>query len=249
MCSSDLPALGSWFGKADAGNEHELKALAAAESGDLKDVRGIAGGYVWMMKGILRFPSAVLAATVVLMFGVFYLYGAKGHGVEFFPSVEAESAAILVQARGNLAIDEKDRLVREVEKVVLNIDGIKTVFTSVGSSGGNDVEAAMGGGGGGPDTIGTIRLDFVRWDERRKSREILEDIIARTQSIAGINVRFQEQSMGPPTGKPVQVQLTSADSSLIAPAVAAVRAKLESMPGIINIEDTRPIPEIGRAHV
>lgn len=239
-----VPALGSWFGKPAVAGEHELKGLAAAESGDLKDVTGLARGYVWLMRGLMRFPSLVLAASFALLVGVFYLYATKGHGVEFFPTVESESAAVLVQARGNLSVDEKDRLVREVENIILTIDGIETVFTSVGTGGGNDVEAAMGGGGGGADTIGTIRVDFVRWDERRKAREILEDIITRTQSIAGINVRFTEQGFGPPTGKPVQVELTSTDPALIAPAAALVRSKLETMPGLINIEDTRPIPGI-----
>ncbi len=238
-----VPALGSWFGRPAAGSERELKALAAAESGDLKDVGGLAGAYARMMTGVLKFPSIVLVATVVLMVGVFYLYGKAGHGIEFFPTVESESAAVMVQARGNLSIDEKDRLVREVETIVLNTDGIETVFTNVGGGGGG-AEEALGGGGGGADTIGTIRVDFVRWDQRRKARAILEGIVADASKIAGINVRFSEAGFGPPTGTPVAMDITAADPTLITAAVATVRSKLESMPGLINIEDTRPVPGI-----
>lgn len=239
-----VPALGSWFGRPAAGSEHELKALAAAEAGDLKDVTGLAGAYVWMMKAILRIPSLVLVAVLVLLVGVYYAYITAGRGIEFFPTVESESAAVLVQARGNLSVDEKDRLVREVENIVLRTDGIETVFTLVGSGGGNDVGTALGGGGGGADTIGTIRINFVRWDQRRKARDILEDIVAEASRIAGINVRFSEAGFGPPTGKPVQLELTASDNALIPLAAAAARAKIESMPGLINIEDTRPIPGI-----
>ncbi|MSP20995.1 MAG: efflux RND transporter permease subunit [Alphaproteobacteria bacterium] len=238
-----VPALGSWFGRAAVGSEHELKALAAAESGDLSDVRGLARAYVWAMRHILRFPSLVLAGAVAILVGVFMLYGTYGKGIEFFPTVESESAAVLVQARGNLSIDEKDRLVREVENIVLRIDGVESVFTTVGGGGGGAGEA-MGGGGGGADTIGTIRVDFLDWDKRRKARAILDDIVAQTKDIAGINVRFQEASFGPPTGKAVQMEITSIDPTLIAPAVEIARKKLESMPGLINIEDTRPVPGI-----
>jgi multidrug efflux pump len=185
----------------------------------------------------------VLVGTVVLLVAVYYAYGKAGRGIEFFPTVESESAAILVQARGNLSIDEKDRLVREVENIVLRTDGIETVFTNVGG-GGRGAEEALGGGGGGADTIGTIRIDFVHWDQRRKARVILEDIVAEASTIAGINVRFSEAGFGPPTGTPVAMDITAADPALIGPAVATVRRKLESMPGLINIEDTRPIPGI-----
>ncbi len=239
-----VPALGSWFGAKTSGSEHELKALSAAESGDLKDVTGLAKGYVWLMRGMLKFPAGIIAASVAILVAVFMLYGAKGKGVEFFPTVEAEAAAILVQARGNLSIDEKDRLVREVEKIVLNMDGVESVFTNVGGGGGGGAEAALGGGGAGADTIGTINIDFTDWDKRRKARVILDDIISQASHIAGINVRFSEQGFGPSSGKPVQMEISAADPALIAPATAVARKKLESMPGLINIEDTRPIPGI-----
>ena len=237
-----VPALGSWFGRPAAGGWRELRALSAAESGDLNDVRGLARSYVWAMKGILRFPVLILTASVGLLVLVSWTYGQYGRGIEFFPTVESESAAVMVRARGNLSIEEKDRLVREVENVVLRIDGIESVFTNVGGGGG--AEAALGGGGGGADVIGTIRVDFLDWDVRRPAREILADIIAQTQHIAGIQVGFQEQSFGPVSGKPIQLELSAADPAQIANAVAVARKKLEAMAGVVDIEDTRAIPAI-----
>ena len=54
----------------------------------------------------------------------------------------------------------------------------------------------------------------------------------------------RNEEAGPPTGKPVDVQFTSRDPSLLEPAVAALRADLDQMDGLMGVEDTRAIPGI-----
>jgi multidrug efflux pump len=41
-------------------------------------------------------------------------YSRFGRGVEFFPNVEPDYGQVIVHARGNLALDEKNLLVGEV---------------------------------------------------------------------------------------------------------------------------------------
>ncbi|MDF2766045.1 MAG: multidrug resistance protein, partial [Rhodospirillales bacterium] len=102
--------------------------------------------------------------------------------------------------------------------------------------GGNDNLAA--------DVIGTVTLEFADWRERRKADEIIADILDRTEGFAGIQVDAQKEDAGPPVGKPIQIELSARDPELISPAVARVRDKLTTMGGVINIEDTRPLPGI-----
>lgn len=236
-----IPSLGSKFGASGAVSREELRALAAVETGDIEETRGMSKAYVHLMRGILKFPGTVIIASVLLLVGVMWSYGKFGAGVEFFPNVEPETAAIQVHARGNISIDEKDRLVRDVEALVLKSDGLKSVSTAVGG----------GGGGGNPllgsstaDTIGTITVEFAKWNTRRKAQAILDDILAQAKTISGIRVDFAQQSFGPPTGKPISVNVQAVDSSQIAPAVQVIVAKLNSMAGVQNVQDTRPIPGI-----
>ena len=228
-----LPTLGSRFGKAGTANPRALAALAATESGDLDQVRGVSRQYIRVLRGMVARPVLVVVSAFALLVAAGVLYGSQGNGIEFFPAVDAQGAAVQVHARGNLSIDEQDRLVREVEERVVGIDGIETVNTRVG------------GGEQGSDVIGVIRLGYAEWDERPTSREILGEITARTNSIAGITVDFQEADFGPPgVGTPIQLELSSTDSEQIEAAVETVRARLEQMDGVVDIRDDRPIPNI-----
>ena len=59
-------------------------------------------------------------------------YGKFGRGVEFFPKVEPDYGQVIVHARGNLSLDEKNQLVSEVEQRVLAFKGLKTVYSRIG---------------------------------------------------------------------------------------------------------------------
>jgi multidrug efflux pump len=168
--------------------------------------------------------------------GVQYYYATHGNGVEFFPNVEPEQAIVLIHARGNMSVDEKDALVREVENRVLELDDFASVYTRSGQQA-QAQEASE-------DVVGTITLEFKEWQERRPSAVILADIRARTDDISGLVVEAREPEVGPPTGKPVQLQLTSLFPELLAPEVVKVRRYFESLDGLIDIEDSRPMPGI-----
>jgi hypothetical protein len=59
-------------------------------------------------------------------------YGRFGKGVEFFPDVEPDFGQVVIHARGNLSIDEKDRLMKQVEARVLKFPGLSTVYARIG---------------------------------------------------------------------------------------------------------------------
>ena len=49
---------------------------------------------------------------------------------------------------------------------------------------------------------------------------------------------------GPQQGKPIQIELSSRSPKILAEATGRVRTALESIDGLLNIEDTRPLPGI-----
>src|SRR6187397_2903282 len=89
------------------------------------------GPYMRLVHIVLRRPGATLALAALLLVAVQAVYGKLGKGVEFFPKVEPDYGQVVVHARGNLSLDEKDRLVTDVEKRVLAFDGLKTVYTRI----------------------------------------------------------------------------------------------------------------------
>src|SRR5690606_9878075 len=94
------------------------------------------------------------------------------------------------------------------------------------------------------DVIGTITLDFEEWDQRPPAAEILAEVRSLTEGVAGAFIEVREQEHGPPVGKPIQIQLASRNQQALEDAATRVRSLFESMPELVDIEDTRPVPGI-----
>lgn len=232
-----VPVLGALFGKPSVLDADSVAQISAAETGDLKIIRGFTGRYISLLDWSLRRPFLVLGMASALLVGSVVAYGMFGKGVEFFPDIEPERASVLVHARGNLSVFEKDKLVREVEEKIKDIDGIKTVYTRAGQS-------AQAGGEMAADVIGQIQLEFKDWDVRPKSAEILRQVRENTKDISGVRIEPQEQEQGPPGGKAVQIELASRYPEKLDAATDGILKAMDEMGGFIDIEDSRPIPGI-----
>ncbi len=231
-----IPALGGLIGKSVAVNTGVLKALAAAEKGDLTDLTGVTGWYTRLLSKLVRKPFRVIGIAVVVLVSVQGYYAFSGNGIELFPKSDRNFAKVYVHARGNLSIDEKDNLVREVEDHVLQVGGIKIAYTRVGKTDRDHGKAE--------DVIGTINLELYESGERPPVSEIMDEIRARTAHIAGIQVELFVDRMGPSTGKNIQIAILSHTPEVLRPTALKFRAKLESMAGVHDIEDTLPLPGI-----
>ncbi|MZR30590.1 efflux RND transporter permease subunit [Sneathiella litorea] len=232
-----VPTLGSVFGKSGSTNSKTLAALAAAESGDIRSLGGFTGRYVRFLAVCLRHPTKIVILGLVTLVGVQLYYATHGNGVEFFPNVEPEMALVYVHARGNMSTDEKDQLVRQVENEILKLDDFEGLYARSGSTG--------GGQGVSEDVIGVIQMEFKDWQERRPADEIFADIRERTAHLTGIIVEARKPDNGPPTGKHVQIQLSSRHPELLPVEVAKIRNHLENnITDLIDLEDSRPIPGI-----
>jgi multidrug efflux pump len=139
-----------------------------------------------------------------------------------------------IRVRGDLSIDEKDELVRQVENRVLGMPEIENLYAKVGDAGD---DAAS-------DHIGSLTLNYVDWDKRRKSDEILAEIRNNTADLVGIAIETRKPDPGPPIGKPIHIEVSSRFPALLDEAVADIRAVMEEHPAVINIEDSRPLPGI-----
>ena len=139
---------------------------------------------LYMRDRALRHPAAGHASSCsrsALLIGVLYAYGQLGKGVEFFPDVEPDTGIVLVHARGNLSLAEKDRLVRSVEARMLDMPELDTIYARSGDMGQGSEDVTE-------DVIGQIQFTFVDWKERRPAGEIMDDIRERTADIPGIRV-------------------------------------------------------------
>ena len=229
-----VPTLGSVFGRTGATTPEMKRNLAAAETGDLNHVTGFTGTYVRLLRRSLRRPWRNVAAVSGLLLAVYAAFFVFGRGVEYFPEVEMPFGMVDIRARGDLSIDEMDELVRQVENRVLGMPEIENLYVKVGP-GGDDAAS---------DHIGSLTLNYVDWDERRKSDEILAEIRDRTADLVGITIETRKPDAGPPIGKPIHIEVSSRFPALLEAAVADIRSIMEQHPAVTNIEDSRPLPGI-----
>jgi multidrug efflux pump len=165
------------------------------------------------------------------------LYGKIGKGVEFFPNVEPDQGVVLIHARGNISLAEKDRLVREVEGRILPMKELSSVYARSGDMGQGSQDVTE-------DVIGQIQFEFVDWQQRRPATVIMNDIRDRAADIPGIKVEVTAPQGGPPTGKPIQVQLSSDYPDALHAAALQVAGGLAKSPEIRDLDNGLPIPGI-----
>ncbi len=225
------PTLGALLGKT-AGAMHGGSAKGRAGRHGDKD-----GPYLRTVRLALRHPGATLALAACLLVVVQLAYGRFGRGVEFFPNVEPDYGQVIVHARGNLSLEEKNRVVGEVEHRVLGSEGLKTVYARIG-------EQPRGMGELTEDTIGVIQFEFADWRARAPAHEIMDAIRARTADIPGIFVEVTAPRAGPATGKPIQVQIGALDPALLPAAADKVSAIVKGHNDVRDFDDGRPLPGI-----
>ncbi|MDT8345229.1 MAG: efflux RND transporter permease subunit, partial [Thermohalobaculum sp.] len=185
-------------------------------------------------------PWIAMGAAAAGIAGAFAWYGVAGQGTEFFVRTDPERAIVYVRARGNLGVETRDRLVRAVEARLHGIDGVASVFAFSGAGG----LAAKSGAEGPPDAIGQVQVELAPWSQRGPGRPIIAEIERRVADIPGVIAELSEQKDGPQQGKPIQLELRSNDWAALNAAARTARAKFETMPGLINVDDTRPLPGI-----
>lgn len=229
-----VPTLGSLFGKPGSVNEDSLKALAAAETGNLDDVKGGTGWYLHIVERALKAPFITAAIMFVVLVVIYIAYGAFGKGTEYFPEVEPEFVTVDIRARGDYSAQEKDAIVRQVENRILDLGDIDTLYAKSGKTGDNAAD----------DQIGLLQLNLKDWQIRRPADEILKDIRTRTADLAGIHIDARKPAEGPQQGKPMAVQLAHNDPDVLRASADTLIAEMSKMGGIINIEDDRPLPGI-----
>jgi multidrug efflux pump len=219
-----VPAIGALIGKANT-----------PEDGAALSRRG---PYMRAVALALDHPGKTILLTIAMLIAIPMVHARVGKGVEFFPDVEPDYALVQVRARGNISLAEKDRIVRQVEQRLLGMAEIKTVYTRLGEmQRGGNTELS-------PDTIGLMQFELIDWQKRRRATEIMADIRAKTADIPGIEIAVTKPAAGPPTGKPIQIELSALDPALLDGAAKTVFAMLAARNDVTDIDNGLPLPGI-----
>ena len=204
------------------------------------------GYFIKFIAGNPIMPIIAICGVIGFTSFIFTTFGKNNYGVEFFVEGEPEQAIVYVKARGNLSLVEKDILVRQAELIVNTHPGVESVFSFAGTGGLNKNTA---GATAPKDTIGQIQLETIPWENRRGNSEldgnkIIAELSSTLSKLPGIEIEILELERGPASPKPVHLRLKGDNWNDLLITTAEMRELFDQTEGLIQVEDTRPLPGI-----
>ena len=208
--------------------------------------RTLFGYFIKFIAGNPVMPLVAIGGVIAFTSFIFTTFGKNNYGVEFFVEGEPEQAIVYVKARGNLSLTEKDILVRQAELIVNAHPGVESVFSFAGAGGLNQNTA---GASAPKDTIGQIQLETIPWESRRGNSDldgnkIIAELSNALSALPGIEIEILELERGPASPKPVHLRLKGENWNDLLNTTAQMRNIFDQTEGLIQVEDTRPLPGI-----
>jgi multidrug efflux pump len=179
----------------------------------------------------LRHRLLVIGATVALLIFSFIIYGMFNNGVEFFPETEPSQANINIVLPSGSNIDKTNEITKIVEERIKGFDDIEYYVSNVGTS--QDPSDI----GGSVSNKSTITVNFYdKLDRKRSSFDAMEDIRKAITGIPGADITISKQSGGPPTGPPVNVEISGDDFVKLGQLSNIIKNQIQDIQGIADLK-------------
>ncbi|MFC1857590.1 efflux RND transporter permease subunit [Thermodesulfobacteriota bacterium] len=213
-----------------------------------------------------KFAVLVISfATLVVLIQIWLLGVGLEKPVEFFPKIDPKSVYVNIDPPEGSDLDSVDRILRQVELAILgfshndpspsqalydeayrlqehkkaggeifaapgDIDNIEHIYAkAVQGAGGFSFDANL------PNHIGIQFVDFQ--DRISLSAHDTEKLRERVKTIAGARITVDEQEEGPPTGAPINIEISGGDFRWIGDLAEKVRNVLEKIPHVEDVRD------------
>lgn len=207
-------------------------------------------GYAFKRKNPLWF----FFGTIFFLFFSFIMMGIFPPKVIFFPIGQPQYVNIFIEAPIGTDIEETNEITKELETRIMDY------ITKFDDPSGNDIHgtgnnflvksviAQVGEGTSdpaqGPSMANTphkarITVSFVEFQYRRgiMTSDVMEEIRKIVKGIPGIQVTVDKNNDGPPTGKPINIEIIGDDYN-------ALIAQAENIKGYINSKNIGGIEEL-----
>jgi multidrug efflux pump subunit AcrB len=240
------PALAAIFMKRPP-RARKLSAEEVEKAGEapVDATAGMLGLYRRALGWCLGNRLAVLVASglvVVLSVQTWLLVIGLERPMSFMPAVEADNVHIQIEPPEGTGLDYNDAIVREVERRMRGTAGEDGRPTDLPDIEHFVAKASLGGGGfqfgPGSGAPNIVTVAFVGMEEReRASGETANDIRERMKGIPGAEVSVIEEEKGPPTGAPVNIEITGEDLEVLGRIAAEIRPRVAKVPFVHDVRD------------
>jgi multidrug efflux pump len=193
--------------------------------------------------------ARLLTGTFATLIAIVFLFQIAPTGVEFFPTTDPNQVQITMEAPLGTTLDASNEI---ADEAFSRINGVlaenpagaantKTILTQVGVGG----DMMFGGGSAGPERS-RVTLNMVDYGARAEPSPLtLRRVREQLQGLPGVTIEFAQDQAGPPTGKPVNIEVTGEDFSQLVAVARDIRERLERgaggpdapLAGLVGITD------------
>lgn len=185
-------------------------------------------------------PLALVTGTFLLMIVTMMFYFGSHPKVEFFPSTDPSLLNIVAELPISTDVEVTDSTMRRLEQKVNSIlapnaDIVESVLTLAGK-GAVSEDDGFSGRGGMPNR-GLITINFVDFNLRGGKntsdiqRQLSDELVGM---YPGVTISVEKQKNGPPTGKPINLEISGRDFNRLLFLTDTIRALFNeaNIPGI-----------------
>jgi multidrug efflux pump subunit AcrB len=199
-------------------------------------------GYLVLSDNRARLMTVSLGA----MFAILGLFAAAPTGTEFFPETDPSQVKVNIRAALGTNVEASNQLAVEARK------RIEELFVSESKTKTNTMNVLVNVGVGGDIFSGgasgiensSITMNMVDYSDRaEKSSTTLARIREGVASLPGAEIEIEKEQQGPPTGSPVNIEISGDDFDTIVQISEEVKNLLQegaesgAIPGLVDIRD------------
>ncbi|WP_418791901.1 efflux RND transporter permease subunit [Phosphitispora sp. TUW77] len=192
-------------------------------------LRALDEWYRKLLSWALQHRKTVLIGVIAVLLGSFALIPVIG--MEFIPAVDMGEISVTVELPKGAVLQDTARVATEVEEIIKQVPEVRTIFTSIGSTG-----QMMGGSTG---AVSHMQLKVGSRTERERSiDEISEDLRKRFKTVTGAKISVSAGMQQMSGGSPIDIAIKGKDLTTLKELSKQVVQVVSGVPGTREVESS-----------
>jgi multidrug efflux pump subunit AcrB len=194
----------------------------------------------WVLRGSR--PIIILFGMIGLFFVTIFITGLAKPTVLFFPNGDPNTVFVYIKMPGGTHQNVTDSVTRVVEQRVYKALGqanpdVESVVSNITIGAEEDGFTTSGT----PFNRGKVTINFVEHKFRSTgvtTTEYMEKVRKEVTDIAGAEITVDKEQNGPPTGKPINIEITNENLNTLIKDAYAFKSYLDSLdiPGVEELK-------------
>ncbi|MGF1670046.1 MAG: efflux RND transporter permease subunit, partial [Balneolaceae bacterium] len=196
---------------------HEFFMKPVGDRWQKKGLQVVLDKYESTLRWALNFRFVVVGIAVLVLCSSFLIFWVFNYGVVFFPEdIPPKRIYAQIETPAGTNVNFTRTFIEEMERRVDTLPNREDVETVV-STAGAVISSGMEPAGGSMENRGTVVLNFLEYQQRSgntlESLESMRETFPR--NIAGAKITIEKQQEGPPTGKPINLEISGRDMDVL----------------------------------